>query len=53
MTRFEQVLRSRRYPGLRIESEILPDEDHLTVLPRTITHGLLWALPGTGPYSGG
>ncbi len=52
MTRFEQVLRSRRYPGFRIESEILPDEDHLTVLPRTITHGLLWALPGTGPYSG-
>jgi len=53
MTRFQQSLESRRYPGLRIESEILPDEDHLTVLPRTITHGLLWALPGTGPYSGG
>lgn len=52
MTRFEQALRSRRYPGLRITSEILPDEDHLTVLPRTITHGLLWALPGTGPYTG-
>ncbi|MFD0727522.1 alpha/beta hydrolase [Lysobacter brunescens] len=52
MTRFEQVLQSRRYPGLRIRSEILPGEDHLTVLPRTITHGLLWALPGTGPYTG-
>lgn len=52
MARFEQMLRSRRYPGLRIRSEILPDEDHLTVLPRTITHGLLWALPGTGPYTG-
>ena len=52
MLRFERTLKSRGYPGLRIESEILPDEDHLTVLPRTITHGLLWALPGTGPYSG-
>jgi predicted alpha/beta superfamily hydrolase len=52
MTRFERTLRSRRYPGLRIQSEVLPDEDHLTVLPRTITHGLLWALPGTGPYTG-
>lgn len=53
MHRFERALKSRGYPGLRIESEVLPDEDHLTGLPRTITHGLLWALPGTGPYSGG
>lgn len=53
MQRFERALKSRGYPGLRIESEVLPDEDHLTGLPRTITHGLLWALPGTGPYSGG
>jgi predicted alpha/beta superfamily hydrolase len=53
MRRFERALRSRGYPGLRITSEILPDEDHLTVLPRTITHGLLWALPGKGPYTGG
>ena len=52
MLRFERALKSRSYPGLRIESEVLPDEDHLTGLPRTITHGLLWALPGTGPYSG-
>jgi uncharacterized protein len=50
MLRFERVLESRAYPGLRIESEVLSDEDHLTVLPRTITHGLLWALPGSGPY---
>lgn len=53
MHRFERALESRGYPGLRIESEVMPDEDHLTGLPRTITHGLLWALPGTGPYSGG
>ena len=52
MLRFERTLKSRDYPGLRIESEVLPDEDHLTGLPRTITHGLLWALPGTGVYSG-
>lgn len=53
MHRFERMLKSRGYPGLKIESEVLADEDHLTVLPRTITHGLLSALPGTGPYSGG
>lgn len=52
MHRFERTLKSRGYSGLRIESEVLADEDHLTGLPRTITHGLLWALPGTGPYSG-
>lgn len=52
MLRFERTLKSRGYPGLQIQSEVLPDEDHLTGLPRTITHGLLWALPGTGPYSG-
>ena len=52
MHRFERALESRGYPGLRVDSEVLPDEDHLTVLPRTITHGLLWALPGTGPYQG-
>ncbi|GAA4782052.1 alpha/beta hydrolase [Lysobacter hankyongensis] len=53
MHRFERVLESRGYPALRVDSEVLPDEDHLTVLPRTITHGLRWALPGTGPYEGG
>lgn len=53
MRRFRRTLESRRYPGLHVDSEVLPDEDHLTVLPRTITHGLLWALPGTGPYAPG
>ncbi len=53
MQRFRRTLENRAYPGLHIESEVLQDEDHLTVLPRTITHGLLWALPGTGPYSPG
>ncbi len=52
MHRFKRALKSRDYPGLRIESEVLPDEDYPMGLPTTITHGLLWALPGTGPYSG-
>lgn len=42
---FERALRSRNYPGLRLITEIIPDEDHLTVFPAIITRGLLWALP--------
>lgn len=42
---FEARLRSRRYPGLRIESTVIEDEDHLTVYPAAITRGLMWALP--------
>ena len=49
---FERALRARRYPGLRIESEVLEGLDHLTVFPDTATNGLLWALPGDGPYRG-
>ncbi len=49
---FEQRLRGRGYPGLHVESEVLPGEDHLTVFPGMATRGLLWALPGTGPYRG-
>jgi predicted alpha/beta superfamily hydrolase len=37
-------LKSRRYPGLTVQSEILPEENHLTVYPAAITRGLLWAL---------
>ncbi len=42
---FEKALRSRNYPGLRLTTEIIPDEDHLTVFPAIVTRGLLWALP--------
>ena len=42
---FEQALRSRNYPGLKLSSEIIPGEDHLTVFPAIVTRGLLWALP--------
>jgi uncharacterized protein len=41
---FEAQLRSRRYPGLRIESTVIADEDHLTVYPAAIARGLMWAL---------
>lgn len=46
LKQFEVLLKSRRYPGLRIESKVLSDEDHLSVAPMIITRGLKWALPG-------
>ena len=45
LRKFEAQLRSRRYPGLHIESKVIDDEDHLTVYPAAITRGLMWALP--------
>lgn len=42
---FEQALKSRRYPNLRVQSTVIEDEDHLTVFPALITRGLKWALP--------
>jgi predicted alpha/beta superfamily hydrolase len=53
MRAFEHRLASRGYPGLSIGSEVIEGEDHLTVFPATISRGLLWALPGTGPYTKG
>jgi predicted alpha/beta superfamily hydrolase len=41
----ETQLRGRHYPGLRVESQVLADEDHLTVYPSAITRGLMWAFP--------
>lgn len=43
MKRFETQLKSRRYPGLSVQSEVIADEDHLTVAPSAMTRGLLWA----------
>lgn len=51
--RLDHTLRERRYPSLHIETRVLAEEDHLTVAPRGATVGLLWALPGHGPYTGG
>lgn len=45
MTQLERLLKSRRYPGLRVQSRVFEDEDHLTVAPRIITGGLKWTLP--------
>jgi predicted alpha/beta superfamily hydrolase len=48
---FEHTLKSRRYPGLRIQSTVIDDEDHLTVFPAIITRGLTRVL-GRTPASG-
>jgi predicted alpha/beta superfamily hydrolase len=40
----EKTLTSRGYPHLKVHSEVIEGEDHLTVAPDIITHGLLWAL---------
>ena len=42
---FEAILKTRQYPGLKMETSVLPDEDHLSVAPVIITRGLKWALP--------
>jgi predicted alpha/beta superfamily hydrolase len=43
----EKLLKSRHYPGLRVHSTIIDDEDHLTVFPSIITRGLMAMLPAT------
>jgi len=43
--RFEAQLRSRNYPGLTLTSEVLNDEDHLSVAPRGFTRALMTLLP--------
>lgn len=41
----ESALQSRKYPGLKLKSAVLNDEDHLTVAPRGFTQGLTYLLP--------
>lgn len=41
----EQALKSHGYPGLRVRSTVLEDEDHLTVAPVGFTRALLAVLP--------
>lgn len=41
----ERVLTSRNYPGLRVRSMVLEDEDHLTVAPAGFTRALMAVLP--------
>jgi predicted alpha/beta superfamily hydrolase len=47
MRAFKAALKSRNYPGLKIDADVIPEEDHLTVGPAVITRGLRWALPGS------
>jgi predicted alpha/beta superfamily hydrolase len=37
---FDAALRSHRYPGLTTKLEVFPDEDHASVFPILLTHGL-------------
>lgn len=53
MQLFERTLKRRKYPSLVIDGGVIADEDHLTVAPAIATRGLLWALPGRGPYDPG
>jgi predicted alpha/beta superfamily hydrolase len=45
LARFVAQMRSHRYQGLNLQSQVLGDEDHATVFPALITRGLMWALP--------
>lgn len=40
-----QALRSRNYPSLHLQMEVLNDETHVSVAPRGFTHGLKFMLP--------
>lgn len=53
MQQFEKILKSRNYPGLQIESQVIADEDHLSVFPSMISRALIKLLPGHGPYTPG
>ncbi len=46
--RMEHSLRSRHYPSLHVELDVLNDEDHLSVAPRGFTHGLKYLLGAKG-----
>jgi predicted alpha/beta superfamily hydrolase len=50
MRLFEKKLKSRNYPGLQLQSQIIADEDHLSVFPSMISRALVKLLPGYGPY---
>jgi uncharacterized protein len=42
---FAALIRSSASTGLRLEADVLPDEDHVSVAPRGFTKGLLYTLP--------
>ncbi|QNA90915.1 alpha/beta hydrolase [Massilia sp. Dwa41.01b] len=39
------TLKSHRYPGLRMQMKVFADEDHASVFPLVVTHGLRSVLP--------
>jgi hypothetical protein len=41
----EGRLKKRKYSNLVLKSEVLNDEDHVSVAPRGFTHGLKYLLP--------
>ncbi len=41
---FSRALAARHYPGLRLRTDVIAGEDHLSVAPTLITRGLLWTL---------
>ena len=41
--RFERLL--RQMPGVQVQAQIIPEEDHLSVFPSAMVRGLRWALP--------
>ncbi|KSB89630.1 esterase [Caulobacter vibrioides] len=45
MKAMERVLKSHGYPGLKVRSTVLEDEDHLTVAPVGFTRALMAVLP--------
>ena len=43
---FARALASRRYAGLKLRTDVIAGEDHLTVAPALVTRGLMWTLAG-------
>jgi predicted alpha/beta superfamily hydrolase len=43
---FARTLTSRHYPGLKVRSDVVAGENHLTVAPTLMTRGLMWTLSG-------
>jgi predicted alpha/beta superfamily hydrolase len=44
---FDGILKSHRYPGLRTQVKVFADEDHASVFPFVVTHGLRSVLRST------
>jgi predicted alpha/beta superfamily hydrolase len=53
MHQFERILRQHQDARLHLESQVIADEDHLSVFPSMISRALVKLLPGYGPYTPG